>query len=103
MLGLLYADGTVETVDAVKLRSNPLTGVLEEVETVLVDRCGFSLPETAAGGRRSRRYLEKKKDETTHCGREDEQTHGILAQGYRPSRVRTCSLAVSAFEHGQVD
>ena len=48
----LYVVGAVDavaTVDAVMLRSKPLTYVLEEVEMVLVDRSGCSLLETVRG------------------------------------------------------
>jgi len=61
----LYVVGkedTVATVDAVKLRSSLLTRALDEVETVLFDRSGCSLLESASGEResgRSGRYLEK--------------------------------------------
>lgn len=54
LLALLYVVAMVDmvpTVDVVKLRSKPLTWVLEEVETVLVDRSGCSLLETAGGER----------------------------------------------------
>jgi len=48
----LYVVGVVDmvaTVDVVKLRSRALACVLEEVETVLVDRSGCSLLETVSG------------------------------------------------------
>jgi len=52
LLVLLYVVAAVDmvaTVDVVKLRSRPLARVLEEVDTVLVDRSGRSLLETVSG------------------------------------------------------
>jgi hypothetical protein len=51
VVGVVDVVDVVATVDVVKLRSRPLRCVLEEVETVLVDRSGCSLLEMLESGR----------------------------------------------------
>jgi hypothetical protein len=51
LLNVVASVDIVATVDAVKLRCKVLPYVLEDVDTVLVDRSGCSLLETAGGER----------------------------------------------------